>query len=120
MSTIHLGKDQVALAPKLLEQLQGNLLSRANVNLESAVTADAFYQAADRQRLSTKDYFLEFKSTGAVEQSMRVRWIIRSTPDNGTSIYQLSVLHTAPARIDAKQFFSEEVYSNFFDEFHPE
>ena len=73
VSTIHLGKDQVALAPKLLEQLQGNLLNRANANLENAVTADASYQAANRQRLPTKDYFLEFKSTGAVEQSMRVR-----------------------------------------------
>ncbi|WP_397389947.1 hypothetical protein [Polynucleobacter sp.] len=120
VSTIHLGKDQVALAPKLLEQLQGNLLSRANVNLENAVTADASYQAANRQRLPAKDYFLEFKSTGAVEQSMRVRWITRITPDNGVWIYQISVLHAAPARVPAKQFFSEEVYSNFFDEFHPE
>ena len=120
VSTIHLGKDQAALAPKLLEQLQGNLLSRANVNLENAVIADASYQAANRQRLSTKDYFLEFKSTGAVEQSMRVRWITRITPDNGAWIYQVSVLHTAPARVNAKQFFSEEAYSNFFDEFHPE
>jgi hypothetical protein len=120
VSTIHLGKDQVALAPKLLEQLQGNLLSRANVNLENAVTADASYQAANRQRLHAKDYFLEFKSTGAVEQLMRVRWITRITPDNGVWIYQISVLHAAPARVPAKQFFSEEVYSNFFDEFHPE
>jgi hypothetical protein len=120
VSTIHLNKDQVALAPELLEQLQGNLLNRANVNLESAVTADASYQASNRQRLPAKDYFLEFKSTGAVEQSMRVRWITRITPDNGAWIYQISVLHTAPARMPAKQFFSEEVYSNFFDEFHPE
>lgn len=120
VSTIHLGKDQVALASKLLEQLQGNLLNRANVNLESAVTADAFYQPANRQRLHTKDYFLEFKSTGAVERSMRVRWITRITPDNGVWIYQISVLHTAPARVNARQFFSEEAYSNFFDEFHPE
>ena len=120
VSTIQLSKDQVVLAPKLLEQLQGNLLSRANVNLETAVTADAFYQASNRQRFPTKDYFLEFKSTGAVEQSMRVRWITRITPDNGAWIYQISVLHTAPARVAAKQFFSEEAYSNFFDEFHPE
>lgn len=120
VSTIHLSKDQAALAPKLLEQLQGNLLNRANVNLESAVSVDAQYQTINRQRLSTKDYFLEFKSTGAVEQSMRVRWITRLSPDNGTWIYQISVLHTAPARVDAKKFFSEEAYSNFFDEFHPE
>ena len=120
MSTIHLAKDQVALAPKLLEQLQNNLFNRAKVNAESAVSSDASYQAANRQRLSAKDYFLEFKSTGAVEQSMRVRWITRVTPDNGVWIYQISVLHAAPARVDAKQFFSEEAYSNFFDEFHPE
>ena len=120
VSTIHLSKDQIALAPKLLEQLQNNLLGRAGVNAETAMSANAFYQTANRQRIATKDYFLEFKSTGAVEQSMRVRWITRVTPDNGAWIYQLSVLHTAPARVDAKKFFSEEAYSNFFDEFHPE
>jgi hypothetical protein len=120
VSTIHLSKDQAVLAPKLLEQLQSNLLNRANVNLESAVSVDALYQAANKQRAATKDYFLEFKSTGAVEQSMRVRWITRITPDNGIWIYQISVLHTAPARVDAKQFFSEESYSTFFDEFRPE
>ena len=120
VSTIHLGKDQVALAPKLLEQLQSNLLNRANVSLESALSVDALYQTANKQRIATKDYFLEFKSTGAVEQSMRVRWITRIAPDNGAWIYQISVLHTAPARVDAKKFFSEEAYSNFFDEFHPE
>ena len=120
VSTIHLSKDQAVLAPKLLEQLQGNLFNRANVSMDSALSVDALYQAANKQRAATKDYFLEFKSTGAVEQSMRVRWITRITPDNGTWIYQISVLHAAPARVDAKQFFSEEAYSNFFDEFRPE
>jgi hypothetical protein len=114
-----LSSDQALLAPTLLEQLQGNLLNRANVNLDSAVSIDAFYQTANKQRVATKDYFLEFKSTGAVEQSMRVRWITRIAPDNGVWIYQISVLHTAPARVDAKKFFSEEAYSNFFDAFHP-
>ena len=120
VSTIRLSKDQIALAPKLLEQLQGNLLNRASVNLESAVSANALYQTANRQRIATKDYFLEFSSTGAQEQSMRVRWMTRLTSEGGICIYQLSVLHTAPARVNAKQFFSEEAYSNFFDEFHPE
>ncbi len=120
VSTIRLSKDQAILAPVLLEQLQDNLLSRAGVNLESAASNNAFYQTASRQRVSTKDYFLEFQSAGAIEQSMRVRWIIRVTPDNGTRIYQLSVLHTAPARMNVKQFFSEEMYSNFFDDFHPD
>ncbi|QWE28622.1 hypothetical protein [Polynucleobacter sp. AM-7D1] len=120
VSTIHLSKIQATLAPKLLEQLQGNLLNRANVSLESALSVDALYQTANKQRIATKDYFLEFKSTGAVEQSMRVRWITRIAPDNGVWIYQISVLHKAPARVDAKQFFSEEAYANFFDEFRPE
>lgn len=120
VSTIRLSQEQSALVPKLLEQLQVNLFSRANVNLDSAVSNDALYQTANKQRLAAKDYFLEFKSAGAVEQSMRVRWITRVAPDSGTWIYQISVLHTAPARVDAKKFFSEEAYSNFFDEFHPE
>ena len=120
VSTIRLSKDQAILAPALLGQLQDNLLSRAGVNLESAASNDAFYQTASRQRVSTKDYFLKFQSAGSIEQSMRVRWIIRITPDNGTRIYQLSVLHTAPVRVNAKQFFSEEMYSNFFDDFHPD
>lgn len=119
VSTIHLSGDQALLAPNLLEQLQSNLLNRANVNLDSAVSVNALYQVANKQRLATKDYFLEFKSTSAVEQLMRVRWITRIRPDNGVWIYQISVLHTAPARVDAIKFFSEEAYSNFFDEFHP-
>ena len=119
VSTTHLSRDQALLAPSLLEVLQGNLLNRANVNLENAVSLDAFYHTASKQRVATKDYFLEFKSTGAVEQSMRVRWITRIAPDDAVWIYQISVLHTAPVRVNAKTFFSEEAYSNFFDEFHP-
>jgi hypothetical protein len=120
VSTIQLSKDQAVFAPKLLEQLQGNLFNRAGVNLESATSTDVLYQTANKQRATTKDYFLEFKSTGRVEQSMRVRWITRFTSDGRSWIYQVTVLHTAPARVDAKKFFSEEAYSNFFDEFRPE
>ncbi|QWE16552.1 hypothetical protein [Polynucleobacter sp. AP-Nino-20-G2] len=120
VSSIHLSKDQASLAPKLLAQLQGNLLQRANVNLETAASSESFYQTANHQRIAIKDYFLEFPSTGAVETSMRVRWITRMASDGGVWIYQQSVLHSAPARVEAKKFFSEEAYSNFFDEFHPE
>jgi hypothetical protein len=120
VSAIRLSKDQVSLVPNLLEQVQGSLFNLANLNLESAIGIDALYRTANKQRVATKDYFLEFKSSGRVEKSMRVRWITRVTPDNGAWIYQISVLHTAPARVDAKTFFSEEAYSNFFDEFHPE
>jgi hypothetical protein len=120
VSAIRLSKDQVSLAPNLLEQMQGNLFSRANVNQESAVSVDALYRTTNKQRAATKDYFLEFKSSGRLEQAMRVRWITRMASDNGVWIYQISVLHIAPARVNAKTFFSEEAYSNFFDEFHPE
>ncbi|QWE24579.1 hypothetical protein FD977_10075 [Polynucleobacter sp. AP-Elch-400A-B2] len=120
VSAIRLSKNQVSLAPNLLEQMQGNLFSRANVNQGSAINVDALYRTANKQRAATKDYFLEFQSSGRVEQSMRVRWITRMTADNGVWIYQVSVLHTAPARVNAKTFFSEEAYLNFFDEFHPE
>ena len=120
ISTVNLSKDQANLSPKILAQLQGNLFSRAGVNSQSDVSVDAFYQTASRQKMATKDYFLEFSSTGASEQSMRVRWINRASVDGGIRIYQISVLHTAPARVNAKKFFSEEMYANFFDEFHPE
>ncbi len=120
VSTVTLTKDQIPLQAKLLEQMQDNLFKRANVDSQADVSADAFYQTIGRQKLPTKDYFLEFASTGASEQSMRVRWITRAAADGGIRIYQISVLHTAPARVDAKKFFLEEMYANFFDEFHPE
>lgn len=120
VSTVTLSKDQVQLQAKLLEQMQSNLFKRANTDSQGDVSMDAFYQTINRQKLPTKDYFLEFASTGASEQSMRVRWISRPTADGGIRIYQISVLHTAPARVPAKKFFLEEMYSNFFDEFHPE
>lgn len=120
VSTVTLNKDQVPLQAKLLEQMQSNLFKRANADSQGDVSADAFYQTISRQKFPTKDYFLEFASTGASEQSMRVRWISRPAADGGIRIYQISVLHTAPARVPAKKFFLEEMYSNFFDEFHPE
>lgn len=120
VSTVTLNKDQVPLQEKLLEQMQSNLFKRANADSQGDVSADAFYQTTGRQKLPTKDYFLEFASTGASEQSMRVRWISRPAADGGIRIYQISILHTAPARVPAKKFFLEEMYSNFFDEFHPE
>ncbi|BDX22380.1 hypothetical protein TUM22923_17010 [Polynucleobacter sp. TUM22923] len=120
VSATQLNQSQVEFLPNLLAQLQDNLFKRANVNLDNAVSKDDFYQTVSRQKIVTKDYFLEFPSTGAIETSMRVRWITRITPERGAWVYQISVLHTAPARVEAKKFFSEEAYSNFFDEFRPE
>lgn len=120
IGAIRLSKDQALVMPALLQYLQSNLLNRAGVTLDTATSKDALYLIASRQKISTKDYFLEFPSTGAIETSMRVRWITRMSSDGGAWIYQLSVLHSAPARVNAASFFSEEAYSNFFDGFLPE
>jgi hypothetical protein len=120
VSSIYLNQGQVTLLPKLLNQLQDNPLQRAGVDFSTAMSSDASYQMADHQRRATKDYFLEFRSGVVVQQSMRVRWITQLNQDKGAWIYQISVLHTAPTKVDAKKFFSEEQYANFFDEFHPD
>ena len=120
VSVIDLSKDQTHLLPQLLLQLQNNLFNRANVCLETAISSTQFYETASHQKISTQDFYLEFPSTGAIETSMRVRWIIRPKSDGGSWIYQLSVLHSAPARVDARSFFSEEAYANFFDGFRPD
>ena len=120
VSVIDLSKDQTHLLPQLLLQLQNNLFNRANVSLETAISSTQFYETASHQKISTQDFYLEFPSTGAIETSMRVRWIIRPKSDGGSWIYQLSVLHSAPARVDARSFFSEEAYANFFDGFRPD
>jgi hypothetical protein len=64
VSTIQLSANQSALLTKLLAQLQGNLLERANASGGDVAIEEAFYKTADRQRLPTKDYFLNFKSNG--------------------------------------------------------
>jgi len=120
VSSIYLNQGQVTLLPKLLNQLQDNPLQRAGVDFSTAMSSDASYQMGDHQRRATKDYFLEFRSGVVVQQSMRVRWITQLNQDKGAWIYQISVLHTAPTKVDAKKFFSEEQYANFFDEFHPD
>ena len=117
ISTVHLTKSQASLATPLLEQLQNILFKRAGVDGATAISADAQYQTTNRQRLPTKDYFLSFKDAGASTQSMRVRWITRVSANGDTWIYQISVLHMAPSGKEAKQYFSEEPYTNFFDEF---
>jgi len=77
------------------------------------------YQTANHQRMPTKDYFLEFKSTNTTQQAMRVRWIIKPTENGGIWLYQVSILHTGLMQPDVRTFFSTEEYANFFDEFHP-
>ncbi|MBU3595558.1 hypothetical protein ICN10_03960 [Polynucleobacter sp. 86C-FISCH] len=120
VSTIQLPANQSASLSKLLSQLQANLIDRAKASGGDVAVEDAFYKTADKQRLSTKDYFIDLKSNGKSQQLMRVRWINRVAPNGDSWIYQISVLHTSAATENAKTFFAKEEYENFFTDFVPE
>ena len=57
VSSIHLVGKQVEFLPKILEQLQTNVLSRAGVNLQNAMTQESYYCNANQQRMVAKNYF---------------------------------------------------------------
>ena len=120
ISTIQLPANQNTSLSKLTSQLQANLIDRAKASGGDVVIEDAFYKTADKQRLPTKDYFLDFKSNGKAQQWMRVRWINRVAPNGDSWVYQISVLHTNSAVVTAKTFFTKEEYENFFSDFSPE
>ena len=120
VSTIQLPANQASSLNKVLAQLQANLIDRAKASGGDVAIVDAFYKTADRQRLSTKDYFLELKSNGSTQQLMRVRWINRLAPNGDSWIYQVSVLHAKASSENAKTFLSKEDYENFFSDFVPE
>ena len=120
VSTIQLPANQSASLSKLLSQLQANLIDRAKASGGDVAVEDGFYKTADKQRLSTKDYFIDLKSNGKLQQLMRVRWINRVAPNGDSWIYQISVLHTSAAAENAKTFFAKEEYENFFSDFVPE
>ncbi len=111
---------QSAFLPKILDLLQGNLLSRAKESSGQVITEDVLYQTAARQKQASKEYFIQFKSNGTAEQWMRVRWITRVAADGSIWIYQISVLHNKAIPSEAKTFLSKEEYANFFTEFYPE
>ena len=120
VSTIQLPANQSTSLSKLLAQLQTNLIDRAKASGGSVTVEDAFYKTADRQRLPTKDYFLDLKANGKSQQLMRVRWITRVGPTGDTWIYQIAILHSNAGTGNAKNFFSAEEYENFFSDFFPE
>ena len=120
IGTIQLPANQSASLSKLIAQLQANLIDRAKASGGDVAVEDAFYKTVDKQRLSTKDYFLDLKSNGKTQQLMRVRWINRVAPNGDSWIYQISVLHTNADTQNAKTFFSKEEYENFFSDFFPE
>lgn len=120
VSTIKLTASQSTLAPKLIGYLQNNLLERAKASGDAVATQDTFYQDSKHQHLPIKDYFISFSANGKVQQTMRVRWITRSTDSGNIWVYQVSVLHTSANSDDAKTLLSKEEYANFFNEFYPE
>jgi len=120
ISAIQLTATQDVLAPKLISQLQSNLVDRAKASGGSVTIEDSFYQTADHHRLPSKDYFIAFKSNEKFQQVMRVRWITRSMGNGSLWIYQISVLHAGSNVDNAKVFLSQEAYANFFSEFYPE
>ena len=119
ISSIYLSKQQADLLATLSEQLKDNLFRSAGVDQSTVLSSDGVYQTANHQRITTKDYFLEFKSTNTVQQAMRVRWITNPTMNGGIWLYQVSILHTGPVEPDVRAFFLAEDRANFFDEFHP-
>ena len=120
VSSIQLPANQGASLSRLISQLQANLVDRAKASGGDVANEDAFYRTADKQRLPVKDYFIDFKSNGKLQQLMRVRWINRVAPNGDSWIYQISVLHTNAATENAKTFFAKEAYENFFSDFVPE
>jgi hypothetical protein len=120
ISSLQLLLNQSDSAQKIIDQLHSNLLDRAKASGGTVLMEDVFYQSVSHQRLPIKDYFIAFSSNGKVQQTMRVRWIVRSVEGSGIWIYQVSVLHANADISDAKFALSKEEYANFFNEFHPE
>ncbi len=120
ISSIELPANQAVMAQKIIGQLQSNLLDRAKTSGGSILIEDIFSQTSNHQRLPGKDYFFAFSSGGKIQQTMRTRWIARSTQDGDVWIYQVSVLHANTDTSDAKSFLSKEEYENFFNGFCPE
>lgn len=120
ISSIQVPADQVGLVKKILDQLQANLLNRAKESGGIVLIEDSYYQTASNQRLPTKDFFISIKSKGNDQQLMRVRWIVRPSPDGEVWIYQLSLLQTKANLDDVKSALSKEEYANFFNEFRPD
>lgn len=120
ISTIALPANQSSTLNNLLSLLQANLIDRAKASGGDVTIADSFYKTQDRQRLPTKDYFIDLKKEGKTQQQMRVRWINRVALNGDNLIYQISVLRTDAVSENARAVLSKEEYENFFSDFSPE
>ena len=119
ISSIQVPANQAVATEKIIMQLKNNLLDRAKASGGKVDEEVVTYQASNRQRLSTIDYFITFKSNGKTQQQMKVRWITRQASNGDAWIYQVSVLHATANTDDAKTLLSKEEYANFFNEFYP-
>jgi hypothetical protein len=120
VSSIHLVGKQAEFLPKILEQLQTNVLGRAGINLQNVMTQESYYRNANHQRMVAKNYFLEIpirEKNNSTHQLMRVMWITGAVENDGAWIYQLAVLRTHASSEDAKTVLSNETFSPFFEEF---
>ena len=120
ISSIQVPANQAEATEKIITQLKSSLLERAKASGGRVVEEVATYQASNRQKLTTTDYFIVLKLNAKEQQQMRVRWITRQTSNGDTWIYQISVLHANANTDDAKTLLSKEEYVNFFNEFYPE
>jgi hypothetical protein len=120
ISSIQVPVIQVAATEKIIAQLKNNLVERAKSSGGTVLEESAIYQASNRQKLPTTDYFITFMANGKEQQQMRVRWITRQASNGDSYIYQVSVLHSKVSTEDAKALLSQEAYANFFNEFYPE
>jgi hypothetical protein len=120
ISSIQVPVNQAAATEKIITQLKNNLLERAKASGGAVAEEHASYQANNRQKLPTTDYFITFKLNGKEQQQMRVRWITRQSINGDSWIYQVSVLHASASTDDVKVLLSKEEFTNFFSEFYPE
>jgi hypothetical protein len=120
ISAIQVPVNQAAATEKIITQLKNNLLERAKASGGAVAEERASYQANNRQKLPTTDYFITFKLNGKEQQQMRVRWITRQASNGDSWIYQVSVLHASASADDVKVLLAKEEFTNFFSEFYPE
>jgi len=120
ISSIQVPVNQAAATEKIITQLKNNLLERAKASGGAVAEERASYQANNRQKLPTTDYFITFKLNGKEQQQMRVRWITRQASNGDSWIYQVSVLHASASTDDVKVLLAKEEFTNFFSEFYPE
>ena len=120
ISAIQVSATQAAATEKIITQLKNNLLERTKATGGTVVEEAATYQASNRQKLATTDYFIILRLNAKEQQQMRVRWITRQASNGDAWIYQVSVLHANANTDDVKMFLSKEEYANFFNEFYPE